>query len=165
MTSLLEKTHRSTSPGCLHSLVAEELGRFEVAVPDDVPAFLLAANEALQKDLRSLARAHLDQGREQVEALLSLHPERSDIMFILGKLWYDLEELSQAETWFQRILEIEPHAHVYYLLSDMMLRNRSRMATPFNRDTGPDSRHAFSRSRMPRATLRRSVSSTSASAA
>lgn len=126
--SLLEKTQRSTSPGCLHSLAAAGLGRFEAAVPDDVPAFLLAANEALQKDLRSLARAHLEQGREQVEDLLSLHPERSDIMFILGKLWYDLEELSQAETWFQRILEVEPHAQVYYLLSDMMLRNRSRMS-------------------------------------
>ena len=128
MTSLSEKTHRSTSPGCLHSLAAEGLGRFEVAVPDDVPAFLLAANEALQKDLRSLARSHLEQGREQIESLLERQPERSDIMFILGKLWYDLEELSEAETWFRRILEIEPHAHVYYLLSDMMIRNRPRMS-------------------------------------
>ena len=128
MTSLLEKTHGSTSLGCLQSLAAEGLGRFEVAVPADVPAFLLAASEALQKDLRSLARAHLEEGRAQVEALLSLHPERMDIMFILGKLWYDLEELADAESWFQRILQVEPHAEVYSLLSDMMLRNRSRMS-------------------------------------
>ena len=128
MTSVLEKIRRSTSPGCLHSLAAEGLGRFEIAVPDDVPAFLLAANEALQKDLRPLAKAHLEQGREQIESLLEREPERSDIMFILGKLWYDLEELSQAEIWFQRILQVEPHAHVYYLLSDMMLRNQSRMS-------------------------------------
>lgn len=126
---------REQQQGRLQSLTTDG-GRFELVVRDDLPPCLEAANRALCGGNRQEARDHLGAAQlTQINALLERDPGRTDIMFILAKLFLDLEEVEQAEHWFRRILARESQPDVCHALSEILFRDEHRWteATRYSR--------------------------------
>jgi len=100
----------SEASGRLSSLAACN-GVTEITVQaGDVPAFLLKANTHVQAGERREASDLLnDDNIRPIEEMAAAHPERTDIMFILAKLFLETGRLGEAETWLRRIFEREPN--------------------------------------------------------
>ena len=112
--------------GRFQSLTADA-GRFELVVRGALPACLEAANRAVRRGNREEARDHLGAAQlTQINTLLDSDPGRTDIMFILAKLFLDLEEVEKAEHWFRRILDRESQPDVHHSLSEILFRDEHR---------------------------------------
>ncbi len=126
MNTQTKNTEKSRCPGALQSLMTED-GQMQITVAGtDLPAFLLEANQAV-------IAGHIDQAGQclcpeniaRVERLIR-EGAKTDLMFIVAKLFLDIQQPGTAEQWFQRILAIEPHAYVYGYLSRICFDDPNR---------------------------------------
>ncbi|MHC4743854.1 MAG: O-linked N-acetylglucosamine transferase, SPINDLY family protein [Planctomycetota bacterium] len=97
----------------LHSLV---LKGGKLRIPDldnDLPQVLRDANAAVEarqvRHAAGLLNAHCDA----VLKMLEDDDSRTDIMFVLGMLYRQTGNMTEAKKWYQRVLEKEPHPLVY----------------------------------------------------
>jgi len=111
--------HPSTPPetpaeqGCLESLFFKD-GDFGISVlGGDVPEFLVQANTSLRSGrLQKVSEIISDSNVEIVRQIVRNDPRRTDIMFILARLFFDMGRLDCAEQWYKEILEQETNALV-----------------------------------------------------
>jgi protein O-GlcNAc transferase len=114
----------STRNSALRTLLIQE-GRFTLT-PESVPACLLEVNELVRCGQVDQARQRLKENLRDVEDGLSRTPGRTDVMFILAKLLADCGQSEQAESWFRRIAEIDPHPQVLDQMARLCFRDQTR---------------------------------------
>jgi protein O-GlcNAc transferase len=99
-----------TTSRYLGSLDPGELG-LSITVRDDLPPFLLEANEAIRNDHHEKANDLLsDENIATVHALLAQDPGRTDVMFVLGYLLKEIGRSDEVRYWYKRVLTREPNA-------------------------------------------------------
>lgn len=123
-TPYIDKPCRSRR---LQSLTTED-GELQLTVEADVlPPFLLEANEAVVAGRMDQARQCLcEQNMAQLNQGLTAGSIRTDLMFVLAKLFFDTGQPAQAEQWFQHILALEPHGYVYDYLARICFDDQTR---------------------------------------
>jgi predicted O-linked N-acetylglucosamine transferase (SPINDLY family) len=83
----------------------------------DLPHFLISADAAVESGRMDEAIHILnDQEVEAVRHMVEHNPSRTDVMFALAVVLHKTGQLHQAEEWYEKILEIEPHALVLHEL-------------------------------------------------
>ncbi|MHC4425263.1 MAG: O-linked N-acetylglucosamine transferase, SPINDLY family protein, partial [Planctomycetota bacterium] len=99
--------------GRLRSLVVKN-GELQISVREGaLPQFLIGANQAVKAGQIEEAIGLLSDGNvETVRKTLQEDPSRTDLMFVLAKMFFDTAQLSRAEQWYKGILEQESHALV-----------------------------------------------------
>jgi len=90
----------------------------------DLPGIIIKANCALQKGDHSGAVALLNQCDDHQFETLSVDEGmiRTDVLFLLGKLFYDTHQWARARHWLERTVRCEPHALAYYFLAEICLK-------------------------------------------
>ena len=132
--------------GRLHSLTYSD-GEFGMPVQSrDMPGFLVEANEALRAgDVQRATEALNGRNIELVRRIAHNDPSRTDIMFVIARLFFDTGKLDQAEEWYKKILEQETNALVINelgcvcklsgrLTEEVQYRRRASQAAPNNTD-------------------------------
>ena len=122
-------------------------GEFGMPVQSgDLPAFLVEANEALRAgNIQQAAEILNDCNIDLVQRMVQDDPSRTDIMFVVARLFFDTKQLGEAEKWYRRILEQEENALVINelgcicklsgrLTEEMQYRKRALEADPENTD-------------------------------
>lgn len=125
---MIEQMDKSRLSGGLDSLLIKDRA-LEISVgKDQVPDFVLEANEQIRSGQMERARALLlDPARmPMLESIFQADPPETDTMYIVARLFLEIQQIDQAETWFRSILGIEPHAVVYHELAEICSRTPSR---------------------------------------
>ena len=92
-------------------------GRQLVVSADNLPQFLIDAKLAIENGRIKEARQLLnDEGVKAVHEMLEENPSRIDVMFMLGLMFGRIGQLSKAEEWYRKLLQIEPNACAFYEL-------------------------------------------------
>ncbi len=109
---------------------------FRVAVSrEGLPPFLIKAKEAI--DLGNITEANRlldDQAVGNVGEMLKKDPTRTDAMFMLGRMLFELKQGQRAEECYKMIVNIEPNALVYHELGRICwLMQRPTEATQYQR--------------------------------
>ena len=120
-------TEKPRGPGRLQSLIAED-GELQITVEGgELPAFLLEANQAVITGRIDQARQCLcPENIAQIAQSLEQDSTRTDLMFILAKLFLDTHQRASAEDWLRKILEIEAHPRVLKELADLCFSGTGR---------------------------------------
>lgn len=116
-------------PGRLQSLLAED-GELGISVAEGaLPQFLIAANDAVREGRIQEAIAILAEDNiGVVRKIISRDPSRTDVMFILARLFSDMGQIGKAEEWYSRVIEQESHPFVYHLMAQICAQNPERLS-------------------------------------
>ena len=87
----------------------------------EIPTAFLEANNAISTGCRDKAGDILVRLAEEDLDLLETVPVRTDLLFYLGKLWFDTGHLEQARECLHKILSIESHPIVHFQLAETYL--------------------------------------------
>jgi predicted O-linked N-acetylglucosamine transferase (SPINDLY family) len=106
----------------LGSLAIED-GNLQMAFfKGELPQFIIDANDAvkagnIEEAAKILNKDAIEVFREKIEQ----DGCRTVVMLALAKLLFDADQLPEAEQWYEKILEREPHAFVYNAIADICL--------------------------------------------
>ncbi len=89
-----------------------------------VPGPLLEANQALASGQTGLAKAILAEHNavDQCERLIGENPLRTDLMYMVARLFLALEQWDLAECWCRRIVEQEPSSLAHHQMAAVYSR-------------------------------------------
>lgn len=125
------EAHVRPSQGCgrLQSLFGEN-GVVHISLPEgSLPEFLIKANDAIKAGMvERAARILSERDVDLVRQLTARDPSRTDVMFVLARLFYDTGQLDKAEHWYRKTLEQEAHALVYNDLASICVRDPKRLS-------------------------------------
>ncbi|MGD8501509.1 MAG: hypothetical protein PVJ86_12725, partial [Phycisphaerales bacterium] len=80
---------------------------------EGLPKFLVDANAAVETGRIAEATDILnDQAIETVRQMLEKNPSRIDVMLLVAIMLGKTGQLKEAEQWYKKLLEVEPHALV-----------------------------------------------------
>ena len=96
-------------------MVAGKAGVRQVVITGEgLPEVLLAAKQALDRGRQDQAKSLLtDRALESLRTLIFGPPPRTDLMFLLGHLFLQVQERAKAEHWYLECLRFEPNAAAY----------------------------------------------------
>ncbi|MCH8219238.1 MAG: tetratricopeptide repeat protein, partial [Planctomycetes bacterium] len=96
-------------------MIAGKAGTRQVVIAGEgLPDVLLAAKQALDRGRRDQAKSLLtDRTLASVQTLIFGPPPRTDLMFLLGHMFLQVEERSKAEHWYRECLRFEANAATY----------------------------------------------------
>ncbi len=108
ITSVAKKNSR------LNSLVLKD-GNLKLSTKaDQLPEFLVKANTAVQNGQIDQVNTLLNEKNiELVHKITDKDSSRTDVVFVLAMLFKQTNKLSEAEKWFEKILEYEQNAFVH----------------------------------------------------
>lgn len=117
--------HRESSR--LQSLHVKE-GGFEISLADGaLPEFLVEANAAIRAGHIEQTISLLDEHNIAVaRRLTEQDPTRTDVMFVLAKLFVDTEQYTRAEEWYGKILDREANGIVFDAMADICVKDPHR---------------------------------------
>ena len=121
-------THTASESGYLAGLSIVQ-GRADLDMAGrEIPSDFLAAHRALRTGCREKAEDILVRLADEDLELLGTAPVRTDLLFYLGKLWFETGQLEQARECFQKILSVESHPIVHFQLAESCLPDLHRIS-------------------------------------
>jgi predicted O-linked N-acetylglucosamine transferase (SPINDLY family) len=98
----------------LESLLLEN-GRLQISVaPTQLPHCLVEANDALTAGQLDRTKSFLDHNAvETVHKIVEKDPSRTDVMFVLAKLFAQTGQFEKARHWYEKILTREQNPLIY----------------------------------------------------
>ncbi|MBL7185322.1 MAG: hypothetical protein ISS70_03275 [Phycisphaerae bacterium] len=109
----------------LGTLVLED-GNLQIDIVDgELPQFILDANDAVK--MGEIEEATNILNKDSVEAFhekLERDGCRTVVLLAVAKLFFDTDQLAEAEQWYLKIVEREPHAFVYNAIADICVAQR-----------------------------------------
>lgn len=96
------------------SLVLKDGSLYLLNSDNDLPESLIKANKAVATGQIEEA-IHLlnDQAVKAVLEILEKDRSRTDVIFVLAKIFSQVKQMNKAKQWYEKILNQEPHALVY----------------------------------------------------
>ncbi len=114
-------THTAPESGYLTGLRIVQ-GRVDLDLAGrEIPTDFLEANHAISTGCREKAGDILVRLADEDLELLETAPVRTDLLFYLGKLWFETGQWEQARECLSKVLSIEPHPIVHYQLAETYL--------------------------------------------
>ena len=105
-------------------------GGYEISVSEGaLPEFLIKANAAVRAgQIEETAGILNDHNIEIVRQMVRQDPSRTDVMFILARLFFDTKQFDKAEQWYKEVLSQEAHPFVYDCLAHICMVDIRRLS-------------------------------------